>query len=140
VKTFFTFCLGLALVTLSGSRSYGEPPKAAATKAPTLPPRSVFTQPATQREGRDPFFPESTRVMDSVVAATHAMDTTTTLTVKGYSVVNGHPMVIINNHSFMTGDEGDVLSGTIRAHVHCLDIQPGTVVVEVNGARKIIHF
>ena len=140
MKTFFKICLGLALVTAFSGQSFAEPPKAAAAKTPAVPPRSVFTQPASQREGRDPFYPESTRVMDSIVAATHAMDTSTTLTVKGYSVVNGHPMVIINNHSFMAGDEGDVLSGTIRAHVHCLEIQPGMAIVEVNGARKIIHF
>lgn len=127
---------------MPAGRSFAQAPKPAPAKAPpvVVPPRSVFTQPNGPREGRDPFFPESSRVFDANTVSTHAAETATTLAIKGYSVVNGRPIVIINNHSFVVGDEGDVLSGSNRAHVRCLEIRPGTVVVEVNGARHEIHF
>jgi hypothetical protein len=142
VKTLTTSSLGLALVFLFAGRSFADDSKAPPAKAAAaaLPPRAVFTQPASPREGRDPFFPESTRVFDSQVAQHAALETATTLSVKGFSIVNGRPMVIINNHSFMAGDEGDVLSGPNRAHVRCLEITAGTVIVEVNGSRHVLHF
>lgn len=129
------------MVVLAG-RSYADAPKPPAAKivAPVAPPHSTFTQPTGPREGRDPFFPESTRVFESNVAVTSASQSATTLAVKGFSIVGGRPMVIINNHTFMSGDEGDVLSAGARVHVRCLEIRAGTVVVEVNGARREIHF
>jgi hypothetical protein len=126
-----------------GSKPSTNVPAVTATKTnvPVLPPKSVFTQPSNAHDGHDPFFPESNRVFDSNVAVAHASEAVTTLTVKGYSIVRGRPMVIINNHSFMVGDEGDVLgAGGGRAHVHCLDINNGTVVVELNGARHELHY
>lgn len=119
---------------------FADEPKTAPAKATVVAPRSIFTQPTSPREGRDPFFPESTRVFDSEVAQHAALETATTLTVKGFSIVNGRPMVIINNHSFMAGDEGDVLSGANRAHVRCLEITAGTVFVQVNGVHQELHF
>lgn len=111
------------------------------TNTPVLPPKSAFSQPTAPRDGRDPFFPDSTRVFDSNVTVAHATETVTTLTIKGFSIVRGRPMVIINNHSFMVGDEGDVLGvGGSRAHIHCLEINSGTVIVDLNGARHELHY
>jgi len=143
VKIFSIICLGLALVFVPAGRGFAEAPKPAPAKVapvPVVPPRSAFTEPSSPREGRDPFFPESSRVFDAHVAQHASSEAVTTLAIKGYSVVNGRPIVIIANHSFMAGDEGDVISGGNRAHVRCLEIRPGTVVVEVNGARHEIHF
>ena len=143
MKTSYIIFLALALGLMPAGRSFGQAPAATPAKAAPVfvPPRSVFTQPASPRDGRDPFFPESSGVYDRYAATTHASaENATTLAVKGYSVSNGRPIVIINNHSFMAGDEGDVLSGSSRAHIRCLEIRPGTVVVEVNGARHEIHF
>lgn len=144
MKTLSIIYLVLALVLVTGGPSFAEAPKTApeAAKVPpvVVPPRSVFTQPTNPREGRDPFCPESTRVFDANLSSHAAAETATTLAVKGYTVMNGHPVVIINNHPFMAGDEGDVLSGGSRAHLRCLEIRPGTVIIEVNGARHEIHF
>lgn len=144
MKILSIICLGLATGLVPAGQSFAQTPaKPTVVAAPVavVPPRSVFTQPNNPREGRDPFFPESSGVYDRNVVTTHAAaESATTLSVKGYSMVNGRPIVIINNHSFMTGDEGDVLSSGARAHIRCLEIRPGTVVVEVNGARHEIHF
>jgi hypothetical protein len=138
VKTFSIICLGLALVFLPAGRGFADAP--AKTPRVIVPPHSTFIQPASPAEGRDPFYPESMRVFESAPATTQHVEAITTIAVKGVSVVNGRPVVILNNHSFMAGDEGDVISGNSHVHVHCLEIRPGTVVVEINGARHEIRY
>lgn len=139
MKTFSKIFSGLMLAAFAAQISIAQTPKTAAPKISVAPPaRSTFNQPANPKEGRDPFFPESTHPYEAAIAAQTV--TTTTLTVKGYSIANGRPIVIINNHSFMVGDEGDVLTAGGRAHLHCLEIRNDTVIVEINGIRHEIHF
>ena len=128
------------MVALSGATTgIAEPAKAPAPV--TGPIRSVFIMPASPKEGRDPFFPESTRVYEVAgPAIVSQVAEITTLKVKGYSIVNGQPMVIINNHSFMINDEGDVLTSGGRVHVRCLDIKASTAVITANGQRLDLHF
>lgn len=130
--------------TLAG-QAFAETPKTDAVKAPLAPQRSVFTQPAKPSDGRDPFFPESSRPYESANASASTGTVVravepTTLAVKGFSVVNGRPVVIINNHSFMAGDEGDVRSTSGTTHIRCIEIQKDVVTIEINGARRQIHF
>jgi hypothetical protein len=113
-----------------------ETAKAPSKPAPKL---SVFVMPSNAKEGRDPFFPESTRIYESAVATSHVIEVNT-LAIKGYSIVNGNPIVIINNHSFMIGDEGDVLVPGGRVHVRCIDIKPTLAIVEVNGQIHDLHY
>ena len=141
MKNFSIILVGLTLLLMPVGRIIAQAPAPAKAAPPAVvPPRSVFTQPNSPREGRDPFCPESTRVFDAMASTHAATEVATTLAVKGYSMSNGRPMVIINNHTFTTGDEGDVLSGPNRTHIRCIEIRPGTVVVDVNGARHEIHF
>jgi hypothetical protein len=107
----------------------------------TGPIRSVFIMPASPKEGRDPFFPDSTRIYETgVVATVSHVPEITSLKIKGYSVVNGQPMIIINNHSFMVNDEGDVLTSGGRVHIRCLEIKASTAIIEANGQRLDLHF
>jgi hypothetical protein len=108
--------------------------------AKPMPKHSVFIMPTNPKEGRDPFFPDSTRVYESNISAAPHVVEINSLAVKGYSIVNGNPIVIINNHSFMVGDEGDVLVPGGRVHVHCIDIKPSLAIVDVNGQRHHLHF
>jgi len=57
----------------------------------------------------------------------------TALTLKGISGAPDHRLVIINNHTFAAGDEGDVITEQGRIHVRCVEIKPHAVVVEVSG-------
>jgi hypothetical protein len=99
----------------------------------------VFVMPASVREGRDPFYPESARPYEDAVASKRTMDTTAFI-IKGLSVEHGHAMVIINNHTFALGDEGDVLTSSGRVHIRLAEIKNGTtVVIEVNGSRRELH-
>ena len=139
MKTFSKIPLLLLPAILCGQLAGGAEP----VKTPPVKPapvRSTFVIPTTPNEGRDPFFPESTRIYELMAAATPHVVEVATLTIKGYSIINGHPMVIVNNHSFMIGDEGDVLTPGGRVHVRCLDIKPSVAIVEANGQRRDLHF
>ena len=118
-----------------------DPAKAAEAKYKPMPKKSAFVIPTNPKEGRDPFYPESMRPYQAAVTAnaSHVMPMAS-LAVKGYSLVNGVPCVIINNHSFMAGDEGDVLTPGGRVHVLCLDIKPTVVAIQVNGQRRDLNF
>jgi hypothetical protein len=99
------------------------------------PVKSVFTLPKKFAEGRDPFFPESTRVFQATLAENpgHTAEITS-LVVKGYSRDATGASVIINNRTFSAGDERDVLTPTGRIRIKCVDVLPDTVVIEHNGS------
>ncbi len=40
----------------------------------------------------------------------------------------------------MAGDEGDVRSTSGTTHIRCIEIQKDVVTIEINGARRQIHF
>lgn len=139
MKTMRTILQSLALALLSSvmvTARAGTAP--AATNASPVAPRSVFVVPATTKEGRDPFYPESTRssaeqsAAAAAAAATRPADVTS-LTVPGISGTPGHWLVTINNHTFGVGDEGEVVTASGRVRLRCLDIRPDSVTVEVNG-------
>ena len=113
-----------------------EPAKIPA--APLAPAHSVFVVPANIHEGRDPFFPESTRMFDAAAEASKTVEVSA-LTIKGFSGTPGHRFVIINNHTFGIGDEGDVITPTGRVHIRCTEIRADVVIIEVNGQRRELH-
>lgn len=123
----------VALAAAGVPAVWGNPPKAAPDKP--APARSVFVMPASPQDGRDPFFPESTRPYEEAVVSKHAPEPIV-FTVKGLSIENGRAMVIINNHTFAVGDEGDVLTAGKRVHLRLVEIRDGTAVIEVNGSRR----
>lgn len=94
--------------------------------------RSLFVLPSSPKEGRDPFFPESTRTKDVTPTAVHTVEISS-LKVPGISGPPGHLLAIINNHTFAVGDEGEVLTPTGRVNLRCLEINPDHVLVLVNG-------
>ncbi len=123
--------------------SKNPPAKTATTNASAkvIAARSAFVTPSNVREGRDPFFPESSRVYDANVQVNpnHRVEATS-LVVKGVSKIAGRLFVIINNHTFTGGDESDVLTATGKAHVRCVEIRSDSVVVELNGQRHVLSF
>ena len=113
---------------------------AAAQDSTNAPARSVFIQPSNPNEGRDPFFPNSTRpYQDFIPRHTVAADTSA-LQIKGFSEIAGHRYVIINNHTFGEGDEGDVITPGGRVHLRCLTLGTDTVLVETDGSRHLLRF
>lgn len=64
----------------------------------------------------------------------------TSLQIKGFSEIAGRRCVIINNHTFSEGDEGDVIASGSRVHLHCLAVGTDSVLVETGGARHLLKF
>jgi hypothetical protein len=123
----------MAAVILARPAAGAETPQTAAGKP--VPVRSVFVMPSNTREGRDPFFPESVRPFEAVLAANKTVEISA-LSIKGFSGPPSHRLVIINNHTFGIGDEGDVLTPTGRVHLRCTQIGTDLVTIEVNGQRR----
>ena len=123
----------MVAVGLTWPTTGAEPQKTPAAKP--VPARSVFALPSNVSEGRDPFFPESARPFEAVLAASKTVEISA-LSIKGFSGTPGHRLVIINNHTFGIGDEGDVLTPTGRVHLRCTQIGADLVTIEVNGQRR----
>ncbi len=138
MNAFLKKSLLVALAAAGVSLGFGQPPKAAPPKpVPAHSVYSVFVMPASPREGRDPFFPESPRPYEESVSATNRADAGALL-IKGLSYEHGHAMVIINNHTFAVGDEGDVISAGSHVHLRLIEIGAHAAVVEINGLRREI--
>jgi hypothetical protein len=100
---------------------------------------SLFVLPSNPKEGRDPFFPDSLRPYESAVPKTHSVELTS-LIFKGVSGPPDHRLVIINNHTFSVGDEGDVTTAQGRIHIRCVDIKANSVVLEASGQLVTLTF
>lgn len=133
---------------VAANKTKPEQPTLAATEsAPALPaiPRSEFKIPTAPAEGRDPFFPASTRIYDLNKATTPAPTPkpapVVDLVLNGVSGSADRSLAVINNVNFGVGDSLEVVSGKERLRVVCLEInvQAGTAVVEVNGVRRVLR-
>jgi hypothetical protein len=107
--------------------------------APAIP-QSTFVIPTKRAEGRDPFFPRSDRVYGEKVSTNKVAVVTPVaeLTLKGISGTPEKPLAIINNITFTSGEENDVLTQAGRIRIRCIEINmdAGTVLVQVGGARR----
>ena len=114
-----------------------------ATPEPSGPPvpRSVFTLPASPKEGRDPFFPNSLRPYEgaSVPSSNHVADIHA-LVIQGFSGVPPHQLVIINNVTFGVGDDAEVRTPDGRIHIHCVGITGNSAVIEVSGQQHTLQY
>jgi len=117
----------------------------AASSEPVVNSKSVFTMPNSPKEGRDPFFPNSSRPYESSPAA-KTVNNAMLHTLKIKSIQpggNGQVFAIINNHAFARGEEGTVINDEgQRINIRCLDINAaaGTVTIESAGARATLNF
>jgi len=128
-----TLTAGLPLAAVLWASPLVAAPATPSHPARTNSLRSVFVLPANPGEGRDPFFPKSNRPYESSPTVTNNVVEVTALVVKGVSGSSEHRLVIINNHTFAAGDIADVITDQGRIRVHCVEIKPRSVVVEIGG-------
>lgn len=118
------------------AQNQSKPSSNTSTNTPTTIPapvvRAVFILPISSRDGRDPFYPESIRLVAEAAPTSGAFDISS-LKVPGISGTPGHLFAIINNHTFGIGDEGDVVTPSGRVHLRCVDINSELVTIEING-------
>jgi len=120
----------------------GKPSTPPVAPATTEIPKSVFVVPRSPKEGCDPFFPHSTRFAGPTVAnpktRTNQPPAVVELTLKGISGTRERPLAIINNQTFAAGEENDVVTGTRRVRVRCVQInaEAETVIIEIGNERR----
>lgn len=111
-----------------------------AEAADHTPIQSVFIIPTSPAEGRDPFFPDSSRPYATPISP-HSPTLQTSLSITGISRDNhNNYFAIIGNHTYGVGDEGDVKTSEGSIHIRCVEIKPTSVVVEVDGQLHELPF
>jgi len=120
----------------------GSPATLAATPLETEIHQSVFIVPTSPREGRDPFFPHTTRLFAGTQTPSNVRTSQPSVVVelalKGISGTREHPLAIINNQTFSAGEENDVVTGTRRVRIRCVEINvpAETVIVQIGNERR----
>lgn len=143
--------------------SSASPATPAATPVETEIPQAVFVVPTAPSQGRDPFFPRSTRLFAETGTGsnvkTNQPSFVVELALKGISGTRERPLAIINNQTFAVGEENDVITGTrpveelrlgpragetvlfhgpSRVRIRCVEINmsAGTVIIQVGNERR----
>lgn len=106
----------------------------------SLVPVSTFTVPRKATEGKDPFFPNSSRVygVDTTAKAVGTPNITADLTLKGISGTPEQPLAIINTTTFTTGESNEVLikNGRVKIQVVEINMSAGTVLLQIGAERR----
>jgi hypothetical protein len=108
----------------------------------TTPPvaRSVFNLPANPKEGRDPFFPSSSRPYLSQTPTNPSVGDLSSLVMQGITGPPDHRLAIINNVTFGVGDDAEVRTPQGRIQIHCIEIDADSAVIEADGQRRELHY
>lgn len=135
-----TLALAAVLLCLALGTARAAQAPAKASPAEPEPPKSVFINPATPREGRDPFFPHSTRrtKTTTVVTTATAPVIIAELQLKGMAGTADRRLAIINNRTFEVGEEGTVLTDVGRVRITCKEIGAEFVRVVLNGQERTL--
>lgn len=95
-------------------------------------PKSIFQDDA--RNGKDPFFPKSTRRAEKLPTATeNVVAPLVQLALKGISGPANRRFALINNQTLATGETAVVRIGNGQVKVHCWEIREDSVIVSVEG-------
>ncbi|PWU21923.1 MAG: hypothetical protein C5B50_00595 [Verrucomicrobia bacterium] len=142
VWSFFgVWCLVFGVCVCSAQAQSPKPAKPANTNAAPVAeveiPQSLFTIPATAKEGRNPFFPRS--------AATAPTAPKITIFDGSGLVLNGltpkPKLAMINSRPFEIGEEGEVrLPGGARVLIRCEEIKDDSATILINGiTRRVLR-
>lgn len=115
-------------------------PAPAPARALVVVPKSIFLDDATS--GKDPFFPNSTRRLDTAVttASTNVVAPSSFLSqlaLKGISGPKGQLLAIINNATLAAGELAEVKVGGRTVKVRCREIRERSVLIELEGGGEV---
>jgi hypothetical protein len=133
-------CLSAAATSPGGPVT--APAGTNAAPAAAAIPQSVFVIPTSREEGRDPFFPKSDRVLGGgePVKGNAPAAPVFTVVLNGLSGPEGHRLAMINGRTLAEGEDSDFATASGHTHVRCLAIHADSVLVEVAGERRELHF
>ena len=103
-------------------------------------PRSGFVIPTNPQEGRDPFYPNSSRPYENAPVAKASAGDVSSLVLKGISGPPDHRLAIINNRTLGIGDEQDLATPQGRIHIRCIEIKDNSVMIESGGVRHELKY
>lgn len=143
MKTSFFLSLTFATLAFSLRPAHAAPP-APAKPTTNMVVKSVFTIPTNKDEGRDPFYPNSTRLwgapLDAQPTSKPAQPSgVDCLVLKGLSGAVSNPLAMVNGRTMARGEDAEITTDCGRLLVHCVDITTNSVIVEVNGQRRELH-
>ena len=140
------FSISAMLCLAVSAQSAQQNGKPAPPPPPTEPvhTEAIFINPKGRTEGVDPFFPKSDRpytVLQPITPTKQPLSVTAELKLNGISGSPEHRLAIINNRTFEIGEEGDVISGSDRVRIRCLEVKPESVIIQfvAGGLRREIH-
>jgi hypothetical protein len=125
---------GFVMVLPAVAAPVAQPP------APKVVSRSVFVIPTNPKDGRDPFFPNSTRPYETLSAGRPHTGDVSSLVLKGISGPSNHRLAIINNHTFGVGDEANLVTPQGPIHIRCIEVKASSVVIESGGQRHELNY
>jgi len=132
----------LAATAATGATGTAPGKSSGSTNAAELEiPKSSFVVPNIPKDGKDPFFPRSTRVYGAGPVATTNVPTVVVADIhlNGISGSADHRLAIINNRTFESGEEAEVSTTSGRVRIRCLEIQAEAVVIQAGGERRVLR-
>ncbi len=129
----------VAAVVLCGMANASDKP--AVKPIEPVVPKSVFVN--LPESGKDPFFPNSTRRLNTlarVVSTTNAPQTSAAwgqLVLKGISGTKAQPLALINSSTIAVGEVADIKCALRKVvKVRCLEIRDSSVLVQLVGTSE----
>ena len=131
----FALLLTAALMMLQAPAAWSSDSKPSQNLTATNSTENVsaFNLPRSLKDGRDPFYPSSTRVLAMIRPVEVKPSGPATLELKGISGTPDQPLAIINNRTMAVGESLDINTEQGRVRVMCLGIEGTKVKVRVQG-------
>lgn len=135
----FVPLLLLFVVCVSGwNVALAQPGAHAATNAPAgTNAVSLSEFDAAMPNGKDPFFPRSTRRALEISSSSSSGADTSALSVQGISGTGSRAFATINNRTFQAGEEGEILTPNGRFRIRCEEIKTQSVVITIGGSQRM---
>jgi len=132
----FSF-VGAVRADVAPSKAAGKPRSSSVpTFTPVEIPQSVFVIPASPKDGRNPFFPQSVAVGPVVQPKAGTAIDSSGIVLNG---ITSPPKrtAMINGRTFEPGEEGEIrLPNGAKVLIKCEEIGADSTVILVNGSRR----
>jgi len=129
------FVAGAFSLTVTGALAQAGNPAAGPVLKPI--PKSVFIIPTSPAEGRDPFFPNSTRAPGSVQPEkqAHTDSGPSLFILNGVNLLPGNRTAMINGRTIAEGETAQIPTANGDVSVHLLEFKNNNVVVIQFGTQ-----
>jgi len=99
-------------------------------------PRSVFQMPEPGFVGRDPFYPNSARIMTDLTPVVSQRPVSGDLVLKAISGTASRPLAMINGVTFEVGEEREVRTALGRVRVRLVSVDGLKVTISVGSEKR----